>query len=851
MSTIQNEIDRIKESVADAYETVELMGGDVPSPDLQKIDTLSDSIATIKGGFGSGGSENILLNWDFRNPVNRSGSTTYSLTTTRCTVDSWYSENGCAVNVVDGGVTFDPKNDATCVFGQNVKEWELMKGKTVTFSALVSNVSAVGLSLWIYGVEGPVALPAIEVGNDVALYSITGTVDNGASSLRCGIQAVSSTATIKMIAAKLEYGSKQTLAKQNSDNVWEILDPPNYDLQYILCSQYDAVTSAWIGPQDKITGTTAQTAGFDANGNLAAVASAPLADAIVSDSRILDLDMNDAPRGKIVNYLYNNNVDQASYHSPMGELYGTTGETWYVVETFGVSNRVVQTAAAPYNHQRKFFIRFKHDTAWSPWREIASLSDIPIVSNPNLLLNWDFRNPVNRKGKTEYGNGEYSIDSWRNNGSIKMTLVEEQIDLLFNGEYSMIESVGIALQSLAGKKITLSVLYANKTGQVYSTFIINNNPVGYGNFPAVSGWSVSTLTYTLPENLFGKIYVRIVGMTGDTVSIKAVKLELGSTQTLAKKNASGEWEIIGPPNYDLQYLLTSQYSPINGAYVGIQHSNPNLLDNWYFADPINQRGQTEYTKTGYTIDRWKNTGAYSEIALTLNGLHITSSNTYGFIFDQKIESFDFLDGKTVTLSVLVSEYVKGTLTVQHGWFKSDAQSAGLITATGVYNKSHEYAFRLYNTNDSDFTILAVKLELGPVQTLAHKEGDIWVLNDPPPNKQEELAKCQRYLQVYGRGFNDIGSIAFVQTDSNQTGKLNVNANLPQRMRANPVLTGLDSLQLRLSTEGGALTGTTTFTPSASVDSAGFIVENENIISGKQYTVGTNTFGKRLVISAEL
>lgn len=24
-------------------------------------------------------------------------------------------------------------------------------------------------------------------------------------------------------------------------------------------------------------------------------------------------------------------------------------------------------------------------------------------------------------------------------------------------------------------------------------------------------------------------------------------------------------------------------------------SNPNLLDNWYFPDPINQRGQTEYT----------------------------------------------------------------------------------------------------------------------------------------------------------------------------------------------------------------------------------------------------------------
>jgi hypothetical protein len=33
--------------------------------------------------------------------------------------------------------------------------------------------------------------------------------------------------------------------------------------------------------------------------------------------------------------------------------------------------------------------------------------------------------------------------------------------------------------------------------------------------------------------------------------------------------------------------------------------NPNLLDNWYFGNPVNQRGQTEYTAAGYTIDRWR------------------------------------------------------------------------------------------------------------------------------------------------------------------------------------------------------------------------------------------------------
>ena len=59
--------------------------------------------------------------------------------------------------------------------------------------------------------------------------------------------------------------------------------------------------------------------------------------------------------------------------------------------------------------------------------------------------------------------------------------------------------------------------------------------------------------------------------------------------------------------------------------------------------------------------------------------------------------------------------------------------------------------RLYITGSAE--IIAAKLELGPVQTLAHKEGDTWVLNDPPPNKALELLKCQRYSFV----INDITS----------------------------------------------------------------------------------------------
>ncbi len=51
-------------------------------------------------------------------------------------------------------------------------------------------------------------------------------------------------------------------------------------------------------------------------------------------------------------------------------------------------------------------------------------------------------------------------------------------------------------------------------------------------------------------------------------------------------------------------------------------------------------------------------------------------------------------------------------------------------------------------NPAKIRLYAAKLETGSVQTLAHKEGDTWVLNDPPPDYGQELAKCQRYYHVY-------------------------------------------------------------------------------------------------------
>ena len=186
-------------------------------------------------------------------------------------------------------------------------------------------------------------------------------------------------------------------------------------------------------------------------------------------------------------------------------------------------------------------------------------------------------------------------------------------------------------------------------------------------------------------------------------------------------------------------------------------SNPNLLDNWYFVDPVNQRGQTEYTAAGYTIDRWKLHNG--KLTLNENGaitsLVNTDSGMNRNVFAQLIENYSNFVGKTLTFSVL-AEDINGTVTVtayesgtKASYTGNAISSDGLSTVTfTISDDAAPTEFRVHTllSASGSFRPIAAKLELGPVQTLAHKEGDTWVLNDPPPNKALELAKCQRYFR---------------------------------------------------------------------------------------------------------
>lgn len=229
--------------------------------------------------------------------------------------------------------------------------------------------------------------------------------------------------------------------------------------------------------------------------------------------------------------------------------------------------------------------------------------------------------------------------------------------------------------------------------------------------------------------------------------------------------------------------------------------NPNLLDNWYFGNPVNQRGQAEWLSSASVIvpcvDRWNWWGQYtagSTLKLLSDGLQLIGPTGAPGLYQkisQKIEKDRLPVGATVTLSALVKADVNASIILSIGGqnYIAVAVQANvweLITYTlNAPSVEQTYDISIQrNTDGATFTVKAVKLEFGSQQTLAHKEGGVWVLNEIP-KFGDQLAECQRYAVRIGNAgtYRILGT--GVAPNANICG---VVVPLPVEMRTIPVAT---------------------------------------------------------------
>lgn len=330
------------------------------------------------------------------------------------------------------------------------------------------------------------------------------------------------------------------------------------------------------------------------------------------------------------------------------------------------------------------------------------------------------------------------------------------------------------------------------------------------------------------------------------------------------------------------------------------YSNPNLLDNWYFGNPVDQRGgyvvppgkpylegSTQvgttdkyytatpfstwynitvngvvynvnssdvvrgYAGTGYWIDRWDGSSLAS-ITLESDGVLLIKRGNGTPVITTSLEKERFVNGYyTISVCYYVDnklELSKDTfyltvgntidtnnINVGGSWYM-DFYAGSQDVSNGIYK------LRFYNPPGAigdSCKLIAVKLELGSQQTLAHRDTNgNWVLNEIP-DYGEQLRRCQRYYFEFGP------SHALIAYDG-----YGVNSPVvyfPIQMRTVPTI--------KVYSKAGTENAISYWNGSAEVDFTEFSLEwNENFVvlrsNGKFTPGGIYTVGK-LIAYADL
>lgn len=225
------------------------------------------------------------------------------------------------------------------------------------------------------------------------------------------------------------------------------------------------------------------------------------------------------------------------------------------------------------------------------------------------------------------------------------------------------------------------------------------------------------------------------------------------------------------------------YNEVNDNYVKIDNgvktamqgrAAHNLLDNSWFVNPVNQRGQTSYNGTGgkvYTIDRWHTWSASISVSVQSGYLSITNSTDSMYQNISQIVAEHNLTGKAATIAV---------------W---DA-NGNVYCASGVMSTNNEidcntptdfwFSAILEDDNTIYFAIRPRGAKTAKIKAAALYEGSYDASTLPayqPKGYAAELAECQRYhvpigSAVWMTGFFKVGEGLVVEIPAARNMRIN-------------------------------------------------------------------------------
>lgn len=191
----------------------------------------------------------------------------------------------------------------------------------------------------------------------------------------------------------------------------------------------------------------------------------------------------------------------------------------------------------------------------------------------------------------------------------------------------------------------------------------------------------------------------------------------------------------------LEELIAAGEIEVGGGGV-----NPNILHNWDFRNPVNQRAAPNNDSSlGYKIDRWTRTQGTAILRYDSSGITLDNSNgTTNAYFIQIIESPEQYANETVTLSAEIKGYTGAPRVFVRGtnvYGSIIASSIGIISSIPITLPNDVGTQGLgvwwYLMPGEVMKLSRIKLEGGTLSTLNVT---------PPMSHAEELLKCQRFYE---------------------------------------------------------------------------------------------------------
>lgn len=260
--------------------------------------------------------------------------------------------------------------------------------------------------------------------------------------------------------------------------------------------------------------------------------------------------------------------------------------------------------------------------------------------NPNLIDNWFFVGggtgngvfPINQRGQLNYSGLSKYFDRWEGISSTEAAISSSGVTV--SGGL-MRQFLAFPFNRIANATMTLTVLLTN--GELYVGTATVPGAVPSGNVAIISAAVQGTSSAVRLRSASGSLLITIEPGTGESLSVAAVKLEIGTVQSLASNIGTSDnpvWVLNDVPNYEAEIIKCQPFLATLSRYSAWRATSLSANEiRFYVTVPATMRSATPtlVNDTNFAVRGWGGsnaTGFSFEISgVFKNAIQIKASKT--------------------------------------------------------------------------------------------------------------------------------------------------------------------------------------------------------------------------------